>query len=340
MNEQFNDIDIKINGRFGSLKWYIKLAVFAAALLIIFIILALLSHYIGKDRLKELSQESGYIDGLDIEKNGYSLCQNKEGLLGVMSYGNQLIAPEWGSIGFLDSKRFAVSDSQTKLFGIIENDNDIVQPFIFTKLEPLGKKYLVGTVNDTEEKMLFSSSGDLLSFDVWKDIVYDESSKSLTFKAEGKEYICKIENEKLKYTNVNLSGKAAGTDISFQTENINASEDIPNNLLTEIFSKSCDQIGKIFSDADNDFFNTVVSENYDDTSESAVLENCKLLKVSNINIYALNNEETEYVFSADIEYSYSSDENSDSKAVIHTEFVFIHDLSMELILKNVDTEEK
>ncbi len=157
--------------------------VILTVILIAFIILIFRFYFSVNIASKKDDSEISIVN--ELNDDFYSF-KNDKGLYGVKdSQGHIIIQAKWKKIIQLKNDRFIVSkpDSEKNRFGIIDLNENVIVPFIYSSIASQMDEYLIGKVDNgkkPEGYVLFDMHGDTIIEEEWDSCLKKINDKSLS----------------------------------------------------------------------------------------------------------------------------------------------------------------
>lgn len=333
---------IKISDKYLRTKWYVKLFIAGLALILISMIAVLLKFYFDVNKESDSTIPDGnIIADFDNVKNNYIIFRNDEGLSGVKDTNDRyIIEPQWNNIFFLSNERFAVEQKDGDMLGIgiIDSDENLITPFVFKKIEPIGKEFIAAYFKDKNGFALLNVEGDIISDKIWTSFEYDEKSKIVTLKDSTGSYGYKYENDILICDNVNFSSRINNYNVSYFTDDREIIENISSDKMYSIFNSACIYFSSLISGNTNNIAVITKEQFLKSLSADTLFDNCIIKSIKNLEINYSDNL-NEYTFSAEITYDYHDGEKTIENLKSLVSLNFIENEEYAVILKSINKEE-
>ena len=198
------------------------------------------------------------------------------GFYGVTnSNGKVIIEARWKSVSKLEGDCFivSVSSSEGDLYGVIDNKENVVVPFIYRKFEKMKDEFITAETEDGKY-VLFDCSGKVLIDDEWDSISRNYPNKS--FDTDGN-YVQLDRNGDLFRITMDEEGRYVMSDIRMfkdvfgerklvKVKNAAVSPGIGEiyRIYSEIFDRSVEYIGALFNNDSAGVKDLAWNDNYRD----------------------------------------------------------------------------
>ena len=256
--------------------------VILTVILIAFIILIFRFYFSVNIAPKKDDSEFSIVN--ELNDDFYSF-KNDKGLYGVKdSQGHIIIQAQWEKIIQLNNDRFIVSklDSGKIRYGIIDVNENVMVPFIYSKIFSQMDEYLVGKVDNgdsPEGYVLFDMNGDTIIEEEWDSCLkkYDDKSISTSEnyiqlqKGNNVYRIHDINDGRMQMFYIKLQKSIFGKKIKIEINdnnpvvNINSAHVMYNELadntikyITALFENNAEDIKDLY--IDDDYKNIVLED--------------------------------------------------------------------------------
>ncbi len=327
-----------IIGKTGASAKHIKIFLLLMFIVLIALIAALVNFYMDVNK-NSSTENPDIIVKLNENGYGYKIFKNDDGMLGVADKDETIIIqPQWTEIYFLNSNRFIVSkDINGTKFGIIDRDENVVVPFAFRKFKSLDNNILQGYPYSEEGCILFDTSGNILSNDLWS--ACSKNNNLIELSKDNCGCTAEFEDGKLVFKKVSAFNYING--IKFEFESFDSI--LVNNLKISDYINISDIVSSYFesmlSDDLNSLINITDSEYYTNIASVNPLKFCQLNKIKSCTIELDNNSNIpEYIIDINVNFDYIN--GDDSVYNKYAEFILriIKNESGSFILKNAESD--
>ncbi len=249
---------------------------------VIFVILSLIFIIFAYQIIRFYSDEKTVLIKTDPETRTVSSLGGdyysfgQRGFYGVTdSKGKVIIEARWKSVSKLEGDCFIVSVSSPDgdRYGVIDNKENVVVPFIYRKFEKMKDEFITAET-ENGKYVLFDSTGKVLIDDEWDSI--SRNYPGFSFDTEGN-YV-QLENGSDFYRiTLDKEGRYVMSDIRMfkdvfgerklvKIKNTAVSPGIGEiyRICSEIFDRSVEYIGAVFNNDSAGIKNLAWSENYRD----------------------------------------------------------------------------
>lgn len=283
------------------------------------------------------------IADFDCEKSNYKIFRDDDNdLLGVKDDKDRnIIEPQWNNIYFLNSGRFAVQkkDGDTLKIGIIDNDENCIQPFIYDKLVSVSDDFVVGYFGEEKEFALLDTSGNILLNKPWTSFEYYEENDIITLKDSSGSYDYKYENNNSVCCGVNFSRSVGKYTVNYSSKNPELIESIIPEKIYSIYDTACIYLNFLISGNKEDISDITNEQYFNSLASNDFFENCEINEIDNINIDISEEDMNAYTLSTEITYNYKDDYKTIDNLKSLISLSFISDENKSIILKSINKEE-
>lgn len=333
---------IKISNKYLKTKWYVKLftTVLIFAIIVMITVLIRFYFYVNKETGSAIP-DGNIIADFDTVKSNYVIFRSDEGLYGVKDVNErQIIKPQWNNIYFLSGGRFAVEQkSGDELsIGIIDSDENHITPFVFKKINLIGKNFLSADFKEKNGFALLDTCGNIISDKVWTSFEYDEKNEIVTLTDDTCSYGYKYENGILICDNVSFSSRIDNYNVSYFTDDRDIIKNISSDKMYSIFNSACIYFSSLISGNTNNI-SVITNEQFmKSLSTDTLFDNCIIKSIKNLEINNTDNL-NEYTFSAEITYDYHDGEKTIENLKSLVSLNFIESDEYAVTLKSINKEE-
>ena len=183
------------------------LKIFVSVLFIVIIILAIgiTRFYFDVSKDTENTSDTPVIySKSESDSNGFCIFESSNNLYGVIDENEKvIIEPQWLSVYFAGNGYYIVSDSFNDeiLFGCIDSEENVIVPFIYSRIEEFGtdeKRFYSARVSENNSCVIYDDTFKPCFERVWDRCDIDENTLNVYYGSNSYSYFAESDGLELK----------------------------------------------------------------------------------------------------------------------------------------------
>lgn len=323
---------------------YFKAIIIILLLVLIIMSVVLVKVYIdvNKKNAEKSNSAKNIINQMEKNIDEYTIFEDEKGLLGVSDKNERVfIEPYWDDIYILSEDRFIVGRefNNDKKMGIIDNESNILVPFIFKTFKSFSSEFVGGFTGNNNDFFLFDKNGKLLADNIWTGYKYSDGMMYLNDSED--EYRCKFTDGVFQFVYVNFCRTPGNVPFNIVLTDYNKIRKNSMEDLKRIADITEGYLDFLISGSNNSDVADLTSEQYYSAlSSNDFFKGCKVKKISDCSIEFLEEKSVaSYNVKLIVNYDYKK-KNMDLKNIF-SEIIFniVRDENNRLVLKSINKTE-